>query len=117
MFFFVAILAGLILFNTAMYFTETIMRKKYSTRSIFIGFRQKIWMTTGLGIVFFGLYFLIVTIGSFLDPETRLNLFFLVYQNPVAFIYLGLLTFICISISILMVRHIIKFLYNARSKN
>ncbi len=76
------------------------------------------WMTAGLGLLFFGFYTGAVVLGSLvLDSQVRLSIFFLVYKYPVISIYLGLLTFICISIGIYMARMMIKYLYNTRNKN
>lgn len=114
---FVSLLIGLILFCSALYFAEKTMKRKVALRSIFKNFKQKMWMTAGLGVVFFSLYLLIVSLGSrFNDPSARLSFFFLVYEHPVAFIYLGLLTFAAFSTGIYLVRLVIKYFYNTRSK-
>lgn len=113
----IVLLSGLVLFYLALYLSEKGMRQKVRVHSIFKGFRQKIWMTTGLGVVFSSLYFLAILMGSYFDDQTsRLEFFFLVYNRPVVFIYLGLLAFAFISITIYLVRLVIKHLYNTRSK-
>lgn len=92
--------------------------KKFPFRSVFKDFGKKMWMTGGLGVLFFGFYLLIVFLGSSVkDPQKRLNLFFLVYKNPVPFVYLGLLTFACASASIYLARMLIKYLYNKKIKD
>ena len=108
-------LLGLTLFFMALFLTEKGMKKKYAVNSIFSGFKQKMWMTAGLGCVFFFIYLLAAYFGSsFKDPQLRLNFFFMVYEHPVAFIYLGLLTFALFSTCIYVVRILIKYLYNTR---
>lgn len=73
------------------------------------------WMTVGLGIIFFGLYFLVIFFGATLnDSKMRLSIFFLLYKNPVRFVYLGLLTFALASTSIYLARVLIKYLYNKK---
>ncbi len=115
--FFGILIVGLILFYSALYFAEALMHKKISVRSIFKNFRQKMWMTAGLGILFFSLYVVLVYIGSFVTHAIgHINLFNLLHKHPVAFIYLGLLTFAIISISIYLVRLVIKYLYNSRRR-
>lgn len=115
---FTIMLGGFLLFLIALNLTEHTMKKKIQLRSIFRGFGQKMWMTVGLGTLFFGLYFVIVLVGSFInDPEVRLNLFFLIYKHPIPFIYLGLLLFASISTGIYFVRMLIKHIYNTRRKD
>ena len=114
---FIVLLIGLILFFLALKLTEKGMKKKVTVQIIFKEFGQKMWMTIGLGCVFFCLFLLIVWAGSYFnDSQFRLNFFFLVYEHPVAFIYLGLLTFALISTGIYLVRLVIKHLYNTKSK-
>jgi hypothetical protein len=116
--FFLILLTGLMLFHIAMRFAEWIMNEKFSIHSIFKDFRQKMWMTVGLGTLFLSLYLIVVLLGSsVVDSQVRLNFFFLVYRHPVAFIYLGLLIFACISISIYIARLAIKYFYNTRNKD
>ncbi len=89
----------------------------YSLQKVFLNFGQKMWMTFGLGLFFFGLYFaLVFVMAHSFDLDTRLNIFFLAYQSPTLFIYAGLTIFACGSLSIYGVRLIIKHLYNSRYK-
>ena len=107
------LLVGVVLFFSAISLAERGFKQKVFVKTIFNGFRQKMWMTAGLGIVFFSVYLLIVLCGSyFKDPSARLDFFFLVYQHPVSFIYLGLLIFACMTSGIYLVRMIIKYIYN-----
>ena len=108
------LIIGLLLFYIALFCAEKLMHKKISVASIFKDFKQKMWMTIGLGIVFFGLYVLIVYIGSYI--ATNFNLFKLIHKNPVTFIYLGLLTFALVTTCIYLTRLIIKFLYNSKRR-
>lgn len=107
------------MFHTAMCLTELIRKKKISVLSIlFKEFRQKMWMTIGLGILFFGIYFMAIWIGSqLINSQMNTNFFMLMYRNPVYFIYLGLFLFACVSTSIYLVRMVIKYLHNTRHRN
>lgn len=108
---------GLIFLYLALKFTERLTKKKVVVHVIFRGFGQKMWMTVGLGLIFFSLYLLMaVFISYFDDPQHRLNFFFLVYEHPILFIYLGLFTFALTSTGIYAVRVVIKHLYNTRKK-
>lgn len=113
--FFGMLLAGFGLFYLALQLAEKIMGRRIPVNVIFKDMKKKMWMTVGLGAVFFGSYLLIVCIaGSLIRSETRLDLFFLLHKHTISFIYLGLLTFAVISISIYMVRLWIKYLYNKK---
>lgn len=106
---------GLVLFRIAMNLSALVMQKEVSMHSLFKNFGQKMWMTTGLGLLFFGIYLLIVYFLSRVDdPSVRLNFFLMVYRNPIPFIYLGLLFFACVSVGIILVRMVIKYLYNRK---
>lgn len=92
-------------------------RRKGIVKFLFQDFKQKMWMTLGLGITFFGLYFLLVLLGSrWMDQQTSLQVFFLAYQNPINFIYLGLFIFVATSLLIYLVRTFIKYLFTTYSK-
>lgn len=109
------LLVGWALFCVCLYFTEKVTKRKVALNSIFKEFRQKMWMTVGLGVVFFGLYLSVAFLGSsFNDPKARLKFFFMIYENPTLFIYVGLLIFASVSIAIYLVRMVIKHLYNTR---
>lgn len=106
---FMILLVGYLLFLISMDFASILMKKKVSTKSLLNGFRLKMWMTAGLGILFFGFYFSAIFLGShLLDSETLLNIFFIVHKHPLPFAYLGLLIFICISTLIYLARMLIK---------
>ena len=76
------------------YLFEIIGSKKYSISKLFKQFSQKMWMTLGIGVCFFGFYMATIWLGSwFLTPETKLDLFFSAYTQPLKFIYLGLIVF------------------------
>lgn len=111
------LLIGWMAMRNAMYFMQIILKKGFSIRSLFKDFGQKMWMTIGLGGLFFALYSGLIFYGShILDSQMRRKIFFLAYKHPSDFIYLGLLLFACVSLCIYLARIIIKYLYNSRSK-
>ena len=59
----VFLLIGLVMSCAALYFAERVMGRRVALGSIFKEFRQKMWMTAGLGCVFFGLYLSTVALG------------------------------------------------------
>lgn len=89
----------------------------WSLRNLLNGFKAKMWMTFGLGIIFFSLYGIIVVLSPiFLSEDSALYLFFKAYQSPLPFIYAGLFLFACFSLSIYLVRMLIKYIYITRGK-
>ncbi len=111
------IIIGLILLYAFTQITELITHKKVRLRSLFINFKQKMWMTAGLGIFFAGLYGFLLYYGSIkLDGKAKQALFHNVYQNPVHYIYLGLFIFVSISIIIYILRLIIIYFYNSKKR-
>ncbi|HEV8052635.1 MAG TPA: hypothetical protein VGP47_09070, partial [Parachlamydiaceae bacterium] len=71
----VFLLIGLVIFCAALYLAERGMGRKIAVGSIFKEFRQKMWMTVGLGSVFFGLYLFTIALGYFFnDPASRLGI-------------------------------------------
>lgn len=117
------IVLAIILVGWGLYYLATSAFQLYwgkpvTMRNLFKGFRQKMWMTVGLGILFFGFYFLLVLIGSYIiDHESRQYLFLLIYQHPKAFIYFGLLLFASVTICIYLCRMVIIYLYNSKYKD
>ena len=111
------LLIGLVLFYIALSYAQKVSHRRVSVRTMFYGFRQKIWMTAGLGLMFSGLYLLVVYLASFVGSEARMNLFFMAYKHPTMFIYLGLLIFVCISMGIIFARTVIKYLYNKNNRD
>lgn len=110
--FLMVILSGLLIYPIAFKKSQL---KKFSMHVVFKDFGKKLWMTVGLGIIFFGCYFLIIFFGSSLnDSKKRLSIFFLIYKNPVRFVYLGMLTFAVASTCIYLARLLIKYLYNKK---
>ncbi|WP_068469039.1 hypothetical protein [Candidatus Protochlamydia phocaeensis] len=111
------LLVGWMIFYSGKYFLKLIRDKKFSLHPLLKGFKQKMWMTIGLGSLFFSFYFLIVLLSAYLiDSQSSLNLFFLFYAHPTEFIYLGLFIFACMSLCIYLVRMFIKYFYMTRSK-
>ena len=99
-------------------FIWIIRTKKTPIKSLLNNFKQKMWMTLGLGFIFFGFYFvLIFSISQLMSKEDWLSLFFYMYKEPTYFIYLGLFLFAFLSLSIYFVRMFIKYLYTTRSKD
>lgn len=112
----ILLLCWVTVFSTR-HFLKIMKNQSFSIRPLFYDFRQKMWMTIGLGLVFFGLYVVVILFGSYkMDPELRRKIFLLVYQNPTFFIYFGLFTFASISLTIYLARVFIKYLYNSKSK-
>ncbi len=75
------------------------------------------WMTFGIGLVFFSLYLIVIFFSSvYLKEEAGQWLFKTAYQAPIYFIYIGLLIFICFSLTIYLVRMLIKYLFLTRGR-
>lgn len=107
------LLIGWVLCIIALCMVRWIRKKEISLAIVFKDFGQKLWMTAGLGVAFFGLYFFTVYASShFTDAEHRLALFFLVRAHPVFFVYFGLGLFILLSAAIYLVRLLIIYLCN-----
>jgi hypothetical protein len=109
---------GIILFCTYLMIMKSYrwfyyaLRKKIFSRLFFQDFRQKMWITIGLGFTFFGLYFtFILLISKFMNPQFGQTLFLSIYQHPIDFIYLGLFIFALIALLIYFTRMIIKYFY------
>lgn len=93
------------------------LAKGWSLKVLFKDFKRKMWMTTCLGILFFGIYLLFVFAGLYLTNNWESDLFFLLYHHPVEFIYGGLWLFACLSLSIYLARMFIKYLFLTRGKD
>jgi len=97
--------------------SEIITRKRYDIRSLFDNFKQKLWMTIGIGIVFTTLYVILLTFGSFkLDSQTKLSFFNHLNEHKIDYIYLGLAIFVATSLFIYAIRLIIIYLYNSQKR-
>ena len=98
-------------------FIQMMKTRKPSLKILLKNFKEKIWMTFGLGVTFFGFYFLSIFFGSkLLTKEAALTLLFDAQKEPVYFIYLALFFFALLSISIYFVRMLIVYLYITRNK-
>ena len=106
---------GLIILYNVIQMTQLVTRKTISIRSLFYNFKQKMWMTAGIGLTFFSLYLLLIFLSSNLLDE-RLKFFLQVYQNPTAYVYMGLSIFIILSISIYLVRMFIIYLFQSQKR-
>lgn len=99
----------------ALKFAPYLTKQPVSVRRIFVGLKPKLWMTAGLGLFFSASYAGIILLAArLLDNETRQILFKLALHHPTYFIYTGLTLFASISLITLVVRKIIKLLYNAK---
>lgn len=82
---------------------------------LFFEFDKKIWMTLGLGLFFFGLYFFIIS--SFSTNIKMKPIFNWFYKYPLEAIYVGLGIFALTTACIYAIRLIIKHLYHNSRKN
>lgn len=110
------LLAFFLLGLLAMYAFKRLSRG-WSLKTLFKDFNRKMWMTIFLGAAFFGFYLLIVGLSVYFVRPWGAELLFLVYHNPIKFIYLGLWLFAFFSLSIYLVRMIIKYFYLTRGKD
>lgn len=109
------LILGCLGLRTALLAAQYFMKRPISIRALFIGLKPKLWMSAGVGIFFLSLYGFIVLLSSFfLDFEMRQYIFFQALSHPTYFIYGGLSLFVIISLSILVVRSVIKRVYNSR---
>jgi hypothetical protein len=88
-----------------------------SPKLLFKDFRRKMWMTMSLGGVFFSLYLALVTLSVPFIRNSGTAIFFLLYQHPVEFVYGGLFFFAFLSLSIYLVRMVIKYFYLTKGKD
>lgn len=108
-------LCGFVLF---MLFVGFYILKRFGNPfpQLFFEFDKKMWMTLGLGLVFFGFYVVLVTFWAWLFSNNSYKILTLLYQYKTEAIYVALFLFASISFSIYLVRLLIKRLYNSRSK-
>ncbi|MBA2368105.1 MAG: hypothetical protein H0V82_03670 [Candidatus Protochlamydia sp.] len=110
--FFLAMIVIGMTFKSLFYFIRMLKTKKSYLRPLIKDFREKMWMTIGLGLVFFGFYLFVVLGAAFvIDMQKGLNFFYLLYAHPTEFIYLGMFIFAALSLAIYFVRMLIKYLY------
>lgn len=111
------LLIGFLSLYTLFQILQIIFKKPFSLHFLIFGFKQKMWMTVGLGLFFFGFYIVLMWLASLtLDPKTKLALFFAVYENPKNYIYLGLSIFVSLSLSIYLARRVIIYFYNSKKR-
>lgn len=110
------LILGLILVIGLMIITFKSFSRGWSFKILFKDFKRKMWMTISLGGIFFSLYLLSVCLGVYLVHQSNMNVFLMVYQNPVKFVYGGLCLFAALSLTIYLARMIIKYLYLTRGK-
>jgi len=76
-------------------------------------FDKKMWITIGLGIVFFGAYIALVYLASWKFKAS--TIFEYLYQHTSEAIYIGLAIFVFVTLAIYLMRLIIMALYRYRS--
>lgn len=90
-----------------------IKRKGNPLPKLFHEFDKKIWMTLGLGIIFFGFYFVLVMGLSWMLSSDRSQKIFSFFRHyTIESIYIGLFIFAFITLSIYLARMLIKYLYS-----
>ncbi len=108
----------LIFFALALYYGTSLIHsclrgKKLYLSDIFKDFDQKIFMTIGLGITFFGLYFSSIWLfTTYLNQETLASFFHFLYLHPVEGVYAGLFLFAFCTLLVYFVRMLIKYIYH-----
>lgn len=108
---------GLILLKSILLITELITHKKVSFSFLFFNFKQKMWMTIGLGTLFLSLYLSILFVGAFkLNSQEKLAIFFNAYQNPALYAYRGLFFFVSMTILSYLTRMMIISFYNSKKR-
>lgn len=90
---------------------------RWTVKTLLKDFNRKMWMTLYLGVTFFTFYFMLVTLGASFFRLWGSKLLFLALKDPTPFIYLGLCVFAILSLSIYLVRMIIKYAYLTRGKD
>lgn len=84
---------------------------------LFYEFDKKMWMTVGLGSIFFGFYLLSITLFSWVvNTQQMQTIFAFIYTHTVESVYLALFIFGFTTTSIYLARLLIKYLYSSRRK-
>jgi hypothetical protein len=108
-------LVGLLGLKIVMQVTHYLTKRPVTFNKLLAGLRPKLWMTAWLGAFFACFYLSTVYLAAkFLDGDLRQELFNIAYHHPTYFIYAGLAMFASISLGILVVRSVIKRVYNSR---
>lgn len=91
---------------------KIILNRGCSPKKIFKQFREKMWMTFGLGLAFTCMYLLSIYLsGWFVNKETFLNILSFGIKKPRYLVYLGLFIFSFNTLLIYLFRIIIKYFY------
>lgn len=114
--YFICIL-GLLFFSLVIFYAFKRFSRESSLKVLFKDFNRKMWMTVCLGFIFFGFYLCVILLSRYWIPQWGTNLFFLMYQHPIPFVYGGLFLFAFLSLSIYLARMFIKYLYLTRGKD
>ena len=93
------------------------LKKGDLSQTLWKDYNRKMAMTFCLGFFFFGLYLLVVFSSAYFIESWKNDLFFLAYRNPIPFIYGGLFLFALLSLSIYLIRMVIKYFYLTRGKD
>jgi hypothetical protein len=110
-----SIVIGLLGLKLMIQITHFLTKRPVSFSKLTQELRAKLWMTACLGLFFACLYIFVVYLASWaLEGEIRQDLFNAVYHHPTTFIYGGLALFSSISLGILVVRSLIKRVYNSK---
>lgn len=110
-----SVLVGLLGLQLVMQITYYLTKRPVSISRLFEGLKPKLYMTAGIGVFFACLYLGVVSLAAWLlDGDIRQHLFNMAYHHPTYFIYGGLALFAFISLGILVVRSVIKRVYNSK---
>jgi hypothetical protein len=107
----------IILFYTLFSYAFKSLSRGWSFQLLFKDFNRKIWMTLCLGVFFFGLFLVTVSLGTYAFPKWGPILLLLAYRNPVRYVYGALCLFAFLSLSIYLARMVIKYFYLTRGKD
>lgn len=107
----------LLFFCVLVRYASQYLNPGWSFQVLFRDFKRKIWMTLGLGSTFLAFYLIGVGLSAYFIKQSNTNLIALAYQRPISYIYGGLWLFICLSLSIYLVRMILKYIYLTRGKD
>jgi hypothetical protein len=116
-FIYVSLILGFIFVLLLVAYTFEYLGKSWTLKLLFKDFKRKMWMTVSLGGLFFCLYFVVVSLGAYFFNHWGTDLFSILYQHPVEFVYGGLWLFACFSLSIYLVRMMIKYIYLTKGKD
>lgn len=109
----------LLIFFLSVFFISVYIFKHWGNPlpRLFLEFDKKMWMTIGLGLLFFGFYFIFIPLLALsLNSQKIQTILSFIRHHPTLSIYMGLLIFILFTLSIYLARLFIKYLYRNRTK-